>query len=200
MEARIVEKKEHVLRIVPRDSMGRTKEQARDMEKNENHLRRGPKLSEADSNVHTIAAENLSEFPKTLYETAVTKDGVPCGDELLPGCPLAFDLAASDGLDDVGFKIVGKKRDDGGHVVVRYPWKTHKCGVMLDEITCDVEASRSEEKRLRARGCVEHPSKLKLPDTPVIRWFFSKSEPTVELWSESQDAKPNGKAQIGKTA
>lgn len=188
MQIERVEEKKHVLRIVPRDTMGRTKELARAMSKNDP---RPPRLSEDDENVAAIASENLAEFPKVLFEAAVDENGVPCGDELYTAeYRLPYDLAAQQGyVEEPGYKVVGRGRNNDGQVIVCYPWITHKVGVMKDDLSVDLERSQAEEKRLRELGCVSDPNKLELPDTPLVRRFLNKQGARARRWSKSQDAK-----------
>lgn len=168
MQAEYVERKDMILRITKKDSMGRTAKQRADMEQNDP---KPPKLGDATLAVHAICAQEHSEFPKALYRLAL-RDGKPAGDIANPDYPLPFDLAAQLGLTDSGFKVIGKTRDSVGNVIVRHPWVTRLVGTVNEDLTIDVEAAKAEEARLRKLGWVDSPSKIKgLPTPPAEREF-----------------------------
>ena len=187
MQTEYVDVSQRRLRVKYKDSLGRTKEQAAAMDQN---AVKPVKLREEDLEVAELIASNASEFPKVLYHRAV-RNGVAVGDEISPDYQMPVGTAELLGLDDVGFKVIGRKRQDGtGHVVVRHPWITRVVGTVREDLTVDVEAARAEEKELRAKGWVSHPSQLKnLPVLPGERPY----DP------EDDEPKPNGNGR-GKAA
>lgn len=138
MRAEIVQRTERVLRIQKLDSMGRSKEQIEAMEANQ---QKPPKLGEGTLEVHAICAAEHSEYPKCMYHRAV-RNGIGVGDEVSPAFPMPLGTAECLGLDDVGFKVIGRKRQDGGHIVIRHSYITRLVGVVRDDLTIDVEAAR----------------------------------------------------------
>jgi hypothetical protein len=146
------------------------------------------KLSDATKTVHALVEEACVDYPKCLYKLAMRK-GVPAGDVANPDYPLPLDAAIELGLDEVGFKIVGKNRTDGGHVVVRLPYITKLVGVLREDLTVDTAAAKVEEAKLLAAGWVDHPSKLKGLPVPHAEQPFDDDEP-----------KPNGNGRTGKAA
>jgi hypothetical protein len=180
MQAEYIERKDMVLRITKKDSMGRTAKQRADMEANDP---KPLKLGDGTQAVHEICRTEHVEYPKAMYRLAL-KDGKPAGDIASPDYPLPFDLAQQLGLTDLGFKVIGKNRDSVGNVIVRHPWITRLVGVVKEDLTVDVEAARAEEAKLRKEGWVDSPSKIKgLPVPPAEREF-----------DPLPDEKPNGHA------
>jgi hypothetical protein len=182
MQTEYVKRTEIALRIQKRDSMGRSPQQVEAMEANDP---RPLKLSEATKHVHALVEEACGDYPKCLYKLAMRK-GVPAGDVANPDYPLPLDAAIDLGLDEVGFKVVGKNRQDGGHVVVRLPWITKLVGVLREDLTVDLKAAQEEERNLLAKGWVDHPSKLKGLPVPHAEQPF--------------DDEPNGTGRTGKAA
>jgi len=179
MQVQYVDVTQRRLRVKQKDSMGRTREQAEAMAQNEP---KPVKLREEDLEVAEIIAANASEFPKVLYHRAV-RGGVPVGDEINPAYEMPLGTAEVLGLDTLGFKVVGRKRQDGGHVICRHPWITKVVGVWRDDLTIDLAAAQAEEKELRGKGWVSHPSQLKnLPVLPADRPY----DP------EEDEPQPNG--------
>jgi len=168
MQAEYVERKDMVLRIKAKDSMGRTREQREAMEANEP---KPPKLGEATRAVHTICAAEHTEYPKAMYRLAL-KNGLPAGDIASPEYPMPYDLALQCGLADQGFKRIGVTRDSPGNLIVRLPWITRLVGTVKEDLTIDVEAARAEEAELRKKGWVDSPSQIKgLPVPPAEQEF-----------------------------
>ena len=188
MKAEIVERTpERVLRIEKTDSMGRTKKQREDMEKNDP---RPPRLGEGTLQVHAICADEHAQYPKAMYRLAL-KDGKPAGDLIYPDYPMPYDLALQLGLADMG-KRIGVTRDSPGNVILRHPWITKLIGVVRDDLTIDIATAKAEEQKLRAEGWVDHPSKIKgLPVPPAEQGF----DPLPD-----EEPKPNGNGRPGKAA
>jgi len=180
-----------------KDSMGRSPEQVEAMAQNE---MRPLKLSAETREAHESAAEVLSEFPKCMYKVAISPKGIFEGDDPSPNYPMPFDAAADLGLDDVGFKVKGRKREDGGSVSVKLPYKTRSIGQVRAIIDTqnrvvgfaplDIAACKAEEEALRKAGWVDSPNKLKYP--PEYLWLVRR------VLGQPEDAEPvNGNGHKG---
>ena len=162
---------EQVMYVVETDSMGRTPEQIEAMEKNEV---KPPRLGKRDkAHAERVRHENAS-YPKVMYRLALRK-GIPAGDEIAPSYPLPFDLAQSLGISDKGFKVLGKTRDSGGYILQKHPYMTQRVAVFINDDPnglVDHKASLELEKKLRAEGWVDSPSKIEgLPAVDVEEPF-----------------------------
>jgi hypothetical protein len=188
MQAEYIERKDMILRIKQKDSMGRTREVREAMEKNDP---KPVKLGEATRAVHAICEAEHVQYPKAMYRLAL-KDGKPAGDIASPDYPLPFDLAQQLSLTDLGFKVIGKNRDSVGNVIVRHPWVTKLVGTVREDLTIDVEAAKAEEAELRKKGWVDSPSKIKGLPTPPAEQDF---DPLPD-----EDVKPNGSGRAANKA
>lgn len=158
---------EMVLHVEERDSAGRTHAQIVAMKKNPV---KPPEIGELDQKYASQIAQELREYPKVLYKTAVSKkkkdyngNAMPLGDELLPNYPVPFDLASRGGLCG---PIINASRDNSGAVIAKAYWQTASCAAYDSSGHVDYEKSKAMETKLLKEGWVSHPSKLEGIPTP----------------------------------
>ncbi|MFI5056899.1 MAG: hypothetical protein ACHQLQ_01830 [Candidatus Acidiferrales bacterium] len=161
-------KSELVLHIEETDSMGRSEELVKAMEQNDPKAR---KPGKAEKVYAALIAQEHGTYPRVLYRLAL-KGGKPAGDVANPDYPLPVDTGLQIGFGDQNFKIIGKTKDSPGNFIVRLPWITRLCGVIREDKSIDLEASKAEEKKLLAAGWVYSPSQIKgLPVPPAEQEF-----------------------------
>lgn len=168
MQTERIKEERVLIRIKKVDSMGRTAEVRKAMEKNDPPP---VKIADDDLFIRDTVAEVCVDYPKSMYRLAL-RGGKPAGDEANPSYPMPFDLAQQLGLTEFGFKVIGKSRDSAGNVVIKLPYETKKVGVVREDLTVDVAAARKEEADLRRLGWVDHPSKIKGLPVPLAEQPF----------------------------
>ena len=66
------------------------------------------------------------------------------------------------------YKLIGKTKDSLGNLVLRHPYQSISVGVVRDDGSLDVEASKKQEKGLREAGWVDRVEDIKgLPKLAV---------------------------------
>lgn len=169
MQTERIKEERVLIRVKKLDSMGRTSEIRKAMELNDPP--RMPKIGDDAEFIHAAVAEACGEFPKCMYRLAL-RDGKPAGDIANPDYPMPMDLAAQLGLDNLGFKVIGRNKDSAGNLIVRLPYITKLVGTMNADMTVDVAAARAEEAQLRKLGWVDSVNKIKgLPTPPAEQPF-----------------------------
>src|SRR5262249_28771501 len=114
-----------------------------------------------------LIAEEQSTYPRVMYRLAV-RDGRPIGDEMSPSYPLPYDLANQMGVKTELYKIIGRTKDSPGNLIMRHPYQSISVGVIRDDQSVDIEASKRQEKSLREAGWVDRIEEIKgLPKLAV---------------------------------
>lgn len=143
---------ELILHVEQKDSMGRTAEVRRQMERNDP---RPVFIGSVHENYAQAIAAHQSSYPKAMYRLALRK-GEPNGDLASPDYPVPFDLAVAMGMK-------GQTINQGVNkaVIIKKPYRTISCGVISSNgIDIDIEASRAMEKKLLAEGWVDSLAKV----------------------------------------
>jgi hypothetical protein len=160
----VVKREDVRIRVKKLDSTGRTREQAEAMEQN---AFRTPKLGDNDKAFADLIAEEQNVYPKVMYRLAL-KNGLPVGDEISPSYPMPFDLANQVGIKTENYKLIGKTRESPGNLVLRHPYQSLSCGVIKDDQSIDLPASKKQEAELRTAGWVDRIEDIKgLPKLAV---------------------------------